>query len=213
MDTLATYLPIVEHIVYHIAKRLPGKVQLDDLLGAGALALVEASRTYKQQNGASFETYASIRIKGAIIDELRSQTWLPRSVHRNMRSINDAIWKLEQKLGRPPTKLELCQETGLDVHKELRRFHEGELELTEDNEDFIQLFDKDPVDKLADIELIEAIIEAIDSLEDRERRIIYLMYDEGLEQQVVAEALNVTASRICQIHKNAIKRLRKRLAA
>jgi RNA polymerase sigma factor for flagellar operon FliA len=213
MDGLEQYLPLIERIAKHIAKRLPDKVQLDDLLGAGALALVEASRNYEARNDASFETFAAYRIKGAMIDELRSHTWLPRRVSREIRSINDAQWRLEQQLGREPTKLELAKESGLDVHKILSDFHQAEMELSDEHEEEIVISNPDPAEKFADIEVIEAIINAIDALDDREQRIIYMMYDEGLEQQVVARVLDVSASRICQLHKNAINRLRKRLAA
>jgi RNA polymerase sigma factor for flagellar operon FliA len=221
-DLIAQYAPLVKRIAYHLLARLPASVVLDDLVQSGMIGLLEASRKYNPAKGASFETYAGIRIRGAIIDEVRRGDWTPRSVHRNSRRISDAIHRLEARLGRDATDAEVAAEMDISVtdyhgllqdSMESRLFSFEELQKPEDEgigEQFVAN-DPEPAHQVEKNVFNQALAKAIEGLPERERLVLALYYDEQLNLKEIGEVLGVSESRVCQIHSQAAHRLRGRL--
>ncbi len=221
-DTLVNqHAPLVKRIAYHMVNRLPPSVQVDDLIQAGMIGLLEASRHYDQSRGASFETYAGIRIRGAMLDEIRRSDWTPRSVHRKARMVSDAMREIENEQGRDARDVEVADAMGLTLenyHKilldssgcrvfsveELRVV--GELPQNESDSSIIG-----PLDGFQKSEFKDSLAEAISGLPERERLVIALYYDEEMNLREIGQVLGVTESRACQIHSQATFRLRSRL--
>jgi len=221
-DTLVyQHAPLVKRIAYHMMNRLPPSVQVDDLIQAGMIGLLEASRHYDQSRGASFETYAGIRIRGAMLDEIRRSDWTPRSVHRKSRMVSDAMREIENEQGRDARDVEVADAMGLsleDYHKILldssgcRVFSVEELrvvgELPQGESDGSII---GPLDGFQKSEFKDSLAEAISGLPERERLVIALYYDEEMNLREIGQVLGVTESRACQIHGQATFRLRSRL--
>ncbi|NVK42658.1 MAG: RNA polymerase sigma factor FliA [Oceanospirillaceae bacterium] len=221
-DLIEQYAPLVKRIAYHLLARLPSSVVLEDLIQAGMIGLLEAARKYNPGKGASFETYAGIRIRGAIIDEVRRGDWTPRSVHRNSRRVSDAIHQLEARLGRDASDAEVAAEMGISVgdyhallqdSMESRLFSFEELANPDDDnagEQFASL-DPEPGSLVADSAFTQALARAIEGLPERERLVLSLYYDEQLNLKEIGQVLGVSESRVSQIHSQAAHRLRARL--
>lgn len=214
---------LVKRIAYHMMGRLPASVQLDDLLQAGMIGLLDAARNYDANQGAAFETYAGIRIRGAMIDELRRYDWTPRSVHRKAREIADAIQELEAEMGREVRDIEVAEKLNMDVNDYhaavsdsmgCRLFSLDELfEAGSHHVDGCVDQGKSPIDAIMREQLSRALAEAIEALPERERYAISLYYDEELNLREIGEVLGVSESRVCQIQGQAMLRLRSRLQA
>lgn len=216
------YGPLVKRIAYHLMGRLPASVVLDDLLQAGMIGLLEAAKKFDSGKGASFETYAGIRIRGAIIDEVRRGDWTPRSVHRNARRISETMQQIEAATGREATDQEVASEMGVSLaeyHVLLQDSVESRLfsfeELTADDEEAPreQLSSKEPdpshfTEKGA---FTEALSHAIGQLPEREKLVLALYYDEELNLKEIGQVLGVSESRVSQIHSQAAHRLRGKL--
>lgn len=215
------YAPLVKRIAYHLMARLPASVSLDDLIQSGMLGLLEAAKRYEPGRGASFETYVGIRIKGAMLDELRKGDWTPRSVHRSTRQIAETMRRLEHELGRDPSDAEVASAMGISqteyfaLLKDARGtklFHFTELS-DEDGEHLSQkAVSKDNV--AANIErdaLLKSLVQAIELLPERERLVLALYYTEQLNLKEIGEVLGVSESRISQIHAQAAMRLRAKM--
>ena len=220
-DLVTQYAPLVKRIAYHLMNRLPPSVQADDLIQAGMIGLLEASRNYDPTQGASFETYAGIRIRGAMLDEIRRSDWTPRSVHRKARMVAEAMREIENREGRDARDAEVAQALDLDLeeyHQILqdasgcRIFSLDELasvgELGSDNGRGNM---KGPYDGLQQDAFKQALAEAIAGLPERERLVIAMYYDEELNLREIGQVLGVSESRVCQIHSQAAMRLRARL--
>ena len=208
---------LVKRIAYHLAGRLPASVEVDDLIQAGMLGLLEAAANYSEGRGASFETYAGIRIRGAMLDGLRKLDWAPRSVHRKARAVAKAIRELESEYGREARDVEVAERLGLklsDYHRIVEdsagcqisslTTEEGEMTLTDSS--------ADPFRDVVDEDFRAALAEAIAGLPERERLVMSLYYDDELNLKEIGAALRVSESRICQIHGQALVRLQARLA-
>ncbi|MEO1767592.1 RNA polymerase sigma factor FliA [Thiobacter aerophilum] len=217
------FAPLVKRIAYHLMTRLPASVQVDDLIQAGLIGLLDAANHYDGTQGAQFETYAVQRIRGAMLDELRHADWLPRTVRKNLRQIEAAISKLEQSLGRPPTESELAQELNVslaDYQQMLLDARGHQLVYYEDLQDsegadFLERHhatDADnPLRILEDQGFRQMLVEAIKSLPERERQMMAMYYEQDLNLREIGEVLGVTESRVCQLHTQAVARLRAKL--
>lgn len=220
---LTQFAPLVKRIAYHLMVRLPASVQVDDLIQVGMIGLLDAASNYDGAQGAQFETYAVQRIRGAMLDELRQSDWLPRSARKHLRQIEAAMSALEQRLSRAPTEGELARELkiGLDEYQQMlldargcQLVHYEDLQDGED-EDFFERHCADdsaePFLALQDGRFRTRLIEAISHLPEREKLMMSLYYEEELNLREIGEVLGVSESRVCQLHSQAIARLRSQL--
>lgn len=219
------YLPLVRRMAHHLIAKLPASVQLDDLIQAGLIGLMDAIGRFEEGQGAQFETYATQRIRGSMLDELRQADWLPRGLRQSQRRIETAMQKAEQALGRPPTEIEMAQAMGLALEEYQALLFEArgtQLIYYEDYEDeegnatgFLDRQmdgeDSDPLANLNDERFRKALITAIEVLPEREKLVMGLYYEQELNFREIAAVLNVTESRVCQLHSQAIARLRVKL--
>lgn len=216
------YAGLVKRIGQHLLARLPQSVQLDDLLQAGMIGLLEAYKNYDGSKGASFETYAGIRIRGAMIDEIRQGDWVPRSVHRNTRRISDAIYEVEKEMGRDARDLEVAAKLEVslaDYHTMLNETACGkvvgieDLGVTEDvlSGDGALTEHSFSFDEVANDRFAHALSECISQLPEREALILSLYYDDELNLKEIGQILDVSESRISQIHSQALHRIKARL--
>lgn len=218
------YAHLVKRIAYHMVARMPASVQVDDLIQAGMIGLLEAAQKYQDDKGAGFETYAGIRIRGAIVDEMRRGDWAPRSVHRNARRINEAIAKIEARTGSDAADFQVAE--ALEVS--LEEYHamaqdcastklfsyeetfddEGEEILTSDSSKQHQ----NPADMVQKQALKTALAEVIKGLKEREQMVLSLYYEQELNLKEIGEVLGVTESRVSQILSQTALRIRSRMA-
>ncbi len=226
-DQLAKhYAPLVKRIAYHLMAKLPASVQVEDIIQNGMLGLLDAMSRYEEGLGAQFETYAVQRIRGAMLDGLRENDWLPRSLRRDMRRIETAIHTLEQQKGRQPTEGELADSLGMplgEYQKMLQEARGYQLVYFEDftdgdDDDYLDRHsvgteDLDPLARLLDKNMRDVLVRAIGDLPDREKTVMGLYYEEDLNLREIGEILGVSESRVCQLHSQAIARLRSRIAA
>lgn len=221
LGDIESYLPLVKKIAYHLKARLPSSVFTDDLIQSGVIGLMEALQRYNANQGASFETYAGIRIRGAMLDEIRKGDWTPRSVHRKSRAVSDAMGAVEARLGRESYDSEVAEQLGVtleEYHKILLDTSSAQL-LSIDEPDHNDLSEgqleghaKSPLAELADSGFKDSLAQAIENLPEREKLVMALYYDEELNLKEIGEVLEVSESRVSQIHSQAIKRLRSRLS-
>ena len=213
--------PLVKKIALHLMARLPASVQLEDLMQAGMIGLLEAAQRYSSAKGATFETYAGIRIRGAMVDEIRKGDWVPRSVHRNARRISQAIKAVEDRLGREAQDLEVAEELGMELseyHASLADSNSGRLfsldELNESGELPIEEAETsdNPLEGLASDAFRRSLAHAIEELPEREKLVLSLYYQEELNLKEIGAVLGVSESRVSQIHSQAALRLRGRLS-
>lgn len=221
-DDFATrYAPLVKRIAHHMLARLPASVQLDDMLQAGMLGLLEARNNFDASKGASFETFAGIRIRGAMIDEIRRGDWVPRSVHKNSRLIASAIQEIEQATGRDARDTEVADKLGVDVDEyrqmlmEVSSGHMMDFDGLGVTEDFFSqgLSDSSltPEERIQKEDFRNSLSGAIATLPEREKLVLALYYDEELNLKEIGEVLSVSESRISQINSQAMLRLQSRL--
>jgi len=218
---VAQHTSLVRRIAYHLVSRLPATVQADDLIQAGMIGLLEASRNFDASHGASFETYAGIRIRGAMLDEIRRQDWAPRSLFRRMREISEAMREIENREARDARDAEVAEKLGMpldDYHRVLKDASSHKVFSTEDlgaGLDAVSdgLFGgtPGPLDNLEGAELRRSLARAVGTLPEREKLVMSLYYDQELNLREIGELLGVTESRVCQIHGQAVLRLRARL--
>lgn len=212
------YTPFVKKIAYHLIGRLPSNVQIEDLIQAGMIGLIEAVKNYDASLGASFETYAGIRIRGAMLDEVRSGDWTPRSVHRKQRQLAEAMRKVENRKGADARDHEVAAELGIGLDEYHHILSDAasarvfSLDAADDEEDsydsYIASEDEDPHQRLERTSFKNALAEAIKALPQREALIMSLYYEEELNLREIGEIIGVSESRICQIHGEALLRLR-----
>ncbi|MEN8108194.1 MAG: RNA polymerase sigma factor FliA [Pseudomonadota bacterium] len=220
-DLVVMHEPLVKRIAYHLMSRLPPSVQADDLIQAGMIGLIEASRNFDPNQGASFETYAGIRIRGSMLDEIRRTDWTPRSVHRKARDVAEAVRKIENREGRDARDVEVAKEMGISLgeyHKILqdatgcRIFSfEDPASLGEEGFTSNERQSNQPFENLQKENFKQGLAEAIKGLPERERLVMALYYDEELNLREIGEILGVSESRVCQIHGQSLIRLRARM--
>jgi RNA polymerase sigma factor for flagellar operon FliA len=220
------YAPLVKFIAQKIAVRLPANIELDDLLSAGVIGLMDAIDKYDPARDNKFKTYAEFRIRGAILDELRAQDWIPRSMREKAKNIERAFQKLEQKLGRTVTENEAAKELGMGLEDFQESLHQCKsvslLSLDEvgtfangDRKSLLGLLESgktfNPLVQLAGQELKEKVAKAIQDLPEKQRMVLSLYYYEDLNLKEIGEVLEVTESRVSQLHTQAVLRLRAKL--
>ena len=215
------HAPLVKRIAYHIMARLPSSVQVEYLIQAGMIGLLEASKKYDAAKGAAFETYAGIRIRGAMMDEVRRGDWVPRSVHRNARRIADVIKQIEDREGRDAHDEEIASELQMTLEEYfscLKDSNSGKLfsfeEIADSGEPGVDGFmdqSDGPAQSFLDQSFKKNLAAEIGRLPDRERLVLSLYYEEELNLKEIGEVLSVSESRVSQILSQASIRLRARL--
>lgn len=212
---------LVKRIAHHLMARLPASVVVDDLIQSGMVGLIEATRNFDGSKGASFETYAGIRIRGAMLDEIRRGDWVPRSVHKNSRLIAEAVETVEKKLGRDATDSEVAEFLNVSIneyHSMLADVSSGKILGIEDigvNEDVLSSSESRqanrPFEGFANERFQVALTECIKNLPEREALVLSLYYHEELNLKEIGEVLSVSESRVSQIHSQALARLKSRM--
>ena len=233
-ELVGQYAPLVRRVALQLASRLPASVELDDLIQAGMIGLLDAVRRYQENPDAQFETYATTRIRGAMLDELRSQDWLPRSVRSKSRQLEQVIHKLSQSLLRAPTEREIAHAMGLPLSDYQQLLEEArgaqvvhyedlthnideaasyssEVSWAGDDAAAVSLCDN-PLNKLLSDGLREALMQAIESLPEREKLLLALQFDQDLNQKEIAAVMGVTEGRVSQLRSQAVARIRAALA-
>jgi RNA polymerase sigma factor for flagellar operon FliA len=223
-ERVNAYAPLVKKLAYHLVSRLPASVEVDDLIQAGLIGLMDAARNFDTGAGVQFETYASQRIRGAMLDELREADWLPRHLRRSMRDIEGAMVKLEHKFGRQPSETEMAEAMNLTLpeYQELLGDCRGHQLIYYDDhdsdDDSPHLLDSmaadlrsDPLRELDDSNFRQVLIDGIANLPEREKMVMALYYEQDLNLKEIGAVLNVSESRVCQLHSQAIARLRVKL--
>ena len=212
------HVALVKRIANHIMNRLPSNIQKDDLIQSGMIGLLEASKNYDPSQGASFETYASIRIRGAILDEVRGTDWTPRSVTRKIREVSLAIHEVENALGRDPTNSEVAEHMSIsidDYHTILKDSMSARLfslEQVEEEQGLPgQTKEAEPEKKLEENSFKQALAKEIQGLPEKEQLMMSLYYNDEFNLKEIGAVLNVSESRVSQIHGQALIRLRSRL--
>jgi len=220
---IAKYLPLVSTAVARLAITLPEHVDRDDLHSVGLVGLLQALRNFDPTCGSSFETYARMRVRGAMLDELRRMDWMPRSLHEKTRKLQNAMWQLEQQLGKTPTDAQMARALKLSVSEYLQLLNEIRPAAfvcldalnSSDDSDGGSLYEvisnaaaENPVEQTSKQELKQVIFERLKELPSIQRKVLALYYVEDLHLREIAEAFNLTESRICQIHAQAILTIR-----
>lgn len=218
-QSVAAYAQLVKRLAYQLVARLPSSVQVDDLIQAGMMGLLDALQGFDDNQGAQFETYATQRIRGAMLDELRDADWAPRSVRKQARDIENAIQQLQQSLGLAPSEQQIADAMGVpltEYQQMLAEAHGHQLVHYEDfeNEDGetvgFNLTDTrpTPLQVLHDEGMRDTLIKGISELPEREKMVMAMYYQEDLNLKEIGAVLGVSESRVCQLHSQAILRLR-----
>lgn len=220
-DLVIQHVPLVKRIAFHLMGRLPDSVQVDDLIQAGMIGLLEAVKNYDVSQGASFDTYAGIRIRGSMLDEVRRSDWTPRSVHKKSRMVSEAVREVENKLGRDARDIDIAEHLGLDTEEYNKILQDStgcktfSVEQLAESGDYVfgeaEKDSVEPIDLLGEEDFQQALAQEIMRLPERERLVVSLYYDEELNLREIGEVLNVSESRVSQISSQAMLRLRSRL--
>lgn len=222
---LRQYVPLVRRLAHHMIAKLPPNIELDDLIQVGMIGLSEALTRYEVAQGVQFETFATQRIRGAMIDELREGDWMSRGSRKSQKEIERAVQRLEQKLGRSPLESEIATELEMtlpDYQELLGKVRGTQLVYLEDMnggaDDGAGFLDRhvadetaDPVQLLRDHRLRASLVEAIKTLPDREQYIMSMYYENDMNLKEIAAVLDITESRVCQLHSQSIARLRAKM--
>ena len=221
---LKQYTPLVRRLAHQMIAKLPANVQIDDLIQVGMIGLHDAMSRFDAAQGVQFETFATQRIRGAMLDDLRSGDWMSRGDRKQQRQIEAAVHKLEQQYGRAPAESEIAKEMGLslgDYQDVLTKVRGTQLVYLEDmtGDDGDQSFldrhvadaSSDPLAMLNDQRMREALVDAIKLLPEREQYVMSMYYEHDMNLKEIAAVLKVTESRVCQLHSQSIARLRVKL--
>lgn len=222
-EVIKQYSPMIKYVANRIAMRLPPHIEVDDLISVGVLGLIDAITKYDPTRGAKFKTYAEFRVRGAILDELRSMDWVPRSVRQKASNVDSVVQKLQSKLGRPPEDEEVAGEMGISLDQFFDTLNEtksmpvlsleglGIAKETGEQQSLLDCLagkgDTDPQTQIRLNELKEIIAQAIDTLPEKARLMITLYYYEELTMKEIGAVLDVTESRVSQIHSKAVFKL------
>ena len=223
-DYVKQYAPLVRRLAHQMIARLPANVELDDMIQAGMMGLMDAVSRFEVTQGTQFEVYAAQRIRGAMLDELRANDWLPRSARKSQRDIENAIHRLEGKLSRAPHEAEIAGELEMSLAQYQQMLHDArgaqlvhldDLGGKVDDEDYLErhLVDDcpEPGEILRDKRFRYALVDAIDELPEREKLLMSLYHEQDLNLREIGGVMGITESRVCQLHSQAVARLRARL--
>jgi RNA polymerase sigma factor for flagellar operon FliA len=220
-EVVEKYAPLVKRIAHHLLLRMPASVQIDDLIQSGMIGLLEAAKKYDVSKGASFETYAGIRIRGSMLDEVRKGDWAPRSVHRKSRKVAEAIKIIEARTGKDAKVQDIAKEMEIDLNAYYAILQDASGsrlfsydDIMEGDDSAIELAAGElpgPCDGLQRSTFKAHLAKAIEGLPERERLVLALYYDEELNLKEIGEVIGVSESRVSQIHSQAALRLRSRL--
>jgi RNA polymerase sigma factor for flagellar operon FliA len=219
------YQPLVRKLAHHMMAKLPANVQLDDLIQVGLIGLSEALTRFESKQGVQFETFATQRIRGAMIDELRENDWVSRGTRKSQKDIEEAMRRLEHRLGRSPLESEIAADLGMSLAEyqtllsKVRGtqlvYLEDMSQGTDDDDSFLDRHmgdaGADPVNVLRDLRLKAALVAAIKHLPEREQHIMSMYYEHDMNLKEIAAVLDVTESRVCQLHSQSIARLRAKM--
>ena len=219
------YQPLVRKLAHHMMAKLPANVQVDDLIQVGLIGLSEALTRFESNQGVQFETFATQRIRGAMLDELRENDWVSRGTRKSQKEIEESMWRLEHRLGRSPLESEIAADLGIsltDYQSLLGKVKGTQLvyleDMTGNSEDEDSFLDRhlgdsnaDPINVLRDTRLRQALVTAIGNLPEREQYIMSMYYEQDMNLKEIAAVLDVTESRICQLHSQSIARLRAKM--
>ena len=228
-EVIKRYSPMIKYVANRIAMRLPPHIEVDDLISVGVLGLMDAISKYDSSRGAKFKTYAEFRVRGAILDELRAMDWVPRSIRQKASNVDKVVQTLQAKLSRSPEDEEVAKEMGISLDqfhdtlnetKSIPIFSLEDLGIAKESGEQQSLLDclagkadADPQTQIRLIELKEIIAKAIDALPEKERLMVSLYYYEELTMKEIGAVLEITESRVSQIHSKAVYRLRTKLKA
>ena len=221
-ELVTRYAPLVKKIALHLKARLPHSVQVDDLIQSGMIGLLDASNNFDDSKGASFETFASIRIRGAMIDEIRSSDLAPRTVHQNTRRISDAMTELAKKLGRDATDLEVSEYLGIPVDEYHRMLYESSTTKIVGIEDLgvsadalvfenQNINENKPLNAVLEHSYRQSLAKAIETLPPKEALLLSLYYKDELNMKEIGKIMEISESRVSQILNQTILRLRSKL--
>lgn len=222
-ELVKQYLPLVKRIAYHLMARLPASVEVDDLIQVGLIGLMDAVERFDGSQGAQFESYATQRIRGSMLDDLREADWLPRHIRQKSRQIESAIHRLEQRKGRPPSEQEISKEMGieLDEYQSMLGDVKGNQLLyyedfsDDESSNFLEryLIDdaSDPLSLLEDDGFRQGLIDAIEDLPEREKNLMGMYYEQDMNLKEIGAVMGVSESRVCQLHSQAVARLRAKM--
>jgi RNA polymerase sigma factor for flagellar operon FliA len=222
-DYARQYAPLVRKLAHQMIARLPANVELDDMIQAGMMGLMDAVARFEQSQGVAFEVYATNRIRGAMLDELRANDWLPRSARKSQRDIENAVHRVEGRLKRAPTEAEIARELGISVADYQQMLSEARgaqlLYLDDlgggDDDDYLERHvadaGADPSAIVGDRRFRAALVAAIEQLPEREKLLMSLYYEQDMNLKEIGAVLGVTESRVCQLHSQAVARLRAKL--
>ncbi|HET7868133.1 MAG TPA: RNA polymerase sigma factor FliA [Burkholderiaceae bacterium] len=221
---LKQYSPLVRRLAHQMIAKLPANVEIDDLIQVGMIGLTDALSRFDAEQGVQFETFATQRIRGAMLDELRGSDWMSRGNRKSQRDIEVAVRKLEHKLGRAPKEGEIAKEMGISLTEYqdlLNKVRGTQLVYLEDmggdegDNDYLDRHvseeGADPLAQLGDRRMREALIEAIKTLPEREQYVMSMYYEQDMNLKEIAAVLGVTESRVCQLHSQSIARLRAKM--
>ncbi len=217
---IVEHISLVKRIAYHLISRLPSSVQVDDLIQAGMIGLIEASKHYDPTQGASFETYAGIRVRGAMLDEVRHADWSPRSLHKKLRQVTEAMRNIENATGRDAKDTEVAERMGISLdefHTIMRDASSARVfSIDQAEEDGHPLNmgadEKEPLSVLQQEGFQTALAKCIADLPEREQMVMSLYYNDELNLKEIGQVLEISESRVCQIHGQALSRIRAKLS-
>ncbi|NDY94024.1 RNA polymerase sigma factor FliA [Ideonella livida] len=225
-ELLRQYSPLVRRLAHQMIAKLPANVEIDDLIQVGMIGLHDALGRFDISQGVQFETFATQRIRGAMLDELRGSDWMSRGNRRQQREIEAAVHRLEQRLKRPPHESEIAEEMGISLQSYqdiLTKVRGTQLVYLEDmsgddgSDEYLDRHvgseDANPLAQLQDQRMREALVEAIKKLPEREQYVMSMYYEHDMNLKEIAAVLGVTESRVCQLHSQSIARLRVKLRA
>jgi RNA polymerase sigma factor for flagellar operon FliA len=220
------FLPFIKYTAYRLAWRLPPQLSVEDLISAGIVGLLEALQRYKE-GVARLSTFVESRIRGAMLDELRSQSWIPKSMKEKISAVKKAYLELESKLGRPPEAEEVAKKLGISVDEYYKILQSANMEVVLNfesfkeknrNEEGMDLLEyicdpdaKTPLSVLEESQIKEAIAKVIEELPEKEKLVLSLYYWEEMTMKEIGKVLNITESRVSQLHNQALLRLKAKL--